>query len=149
MKFRISREKPIRWPNKCVWCRNNPIMRYPLVRKVEVEYPVCRKHFFWSMGIKIGYLVSYVGIVLSLILINPLFIYLFLFSTFLMSIGFIILLLSTGMFFLSIVLDPVRIRKVRKDFYTMIIRNEEYAREFAMLNSLNPKPGVFGDAGGG
>jgi hypothetical protein len=113
-------------------------MRYPLVRKVEVEYPVCRKHFFWSMGIKIGYLVSYVGIVLSLILINPLFIYLFLFSTILISIGFIILLLSTGMFLLSIVLDPVRIRKVRKDFYTMIIRNEEYAREFAMLNSLNP-----------
>ena len=138
MKFRISREKSIRWPNNCVWCGNNPIMRYPLVRKVEVEYPVCRKHFFWSMGIKIGYLVSYVGMVLSLILINPLFIFLFLFPAFFMSVGFLIFLLSTGVFVLSIVLDPVKIRKARKDFYTMIIRNKTYAREFAMLNSLNP-----------
>ncbi len=138
MKFRISRVEPIRWPNKCVWCGNSPIMRYPLVRKVEVEYPVCRKHFFWSMGIKIAYLLSYVGIVLSLILVNPIFIFLFLFPAFLMSIGFLILLFSTGLFVLSIVLDPVRIRKVGKDFYTMIIRNGEYARQFAMLNSLNP-----------
>lgn len=136
MTFTIRREKNISWPNKCVWCGNNPIMRYPLVRKVEVEYPVCRKHFFWSMGIKIGYLVSYVGIVLSLILINPLLM-VFLPVVF-MPVGFLILLLSTGVFLLSIVLDPVRIRKVRKDFCTMIIRNEEYAREFAILNSLNP-----------
>jgi hypothetical protein len=138
MKFRISREKPIRWPHNCVWCGNNPIMRYPLVRKVGGGYPVCRKHFFWSMGIKVGYLVSYVGIVFSLILINPLFIFLFLLSAFAMTIWFLILLLSTGVLLLSIVLDPVRIRKVRKDFYTMIIRNGDYGRKFSMLNSLNP-----------
>ena len=138
MKFRISSEKPIRWPKNCVWCGNNPIMRYPLVRKVEVEYPVCRKHFFWSMGIKIGYLVSYVGIVISLILINPLFSVLFFLSAFVMTIGFLILLLSAGVFVLSIVLDPVRVRKVRKDFYTMKIRNEDYARAFVMLNNLSP-----------
>lgn len=81
MEFRISREVPIRWPDKCVWCGNSPIMRYPVSGKgflgikwkfevfgrgsgykfeyarVDFEYPVCRKHFFWSMGGQIALLV--------------------------------------------------------------------------------------------
>jgi len=38
---------------------------------------------------------------------------------------------------LSIIFRPVKIR-VSGDFYTMKIRNDDYAREFAMLNNLSP-----------
>jgi hypothetical protein len=38
---------------------------------------------------------------------------------------------------LSFKLRPVKIR-VRGDLYTMRIRNDDYGREFAMLNNLNP-----------
>jgi hypothetical protein len=85
MKFRISRKKTIKRPNKCVCCGDKPIMKYPAVgkgilvpryiafsvdeyehEKVVVEYPVCRKHYFWSLGINVAYLVFWGGMAFSL-----------------------------------------------------------------------------------
>lgn len=53
-------------------------------------------------------------------------------------IGLLLCSLFAVMFTLTIVLQPVRAKQVRTHSYTMIIRNADYAREFAMLNSLNP-----------
>jgi hypothetical protein len=156
MEFRISRETPIRWPDKCVWCGNSPIMRYPVVgkgllgmnfrvfgrgyefkyAKVEVEYPVCRKHFFWSMGGQIALLVFWGGMVLGLI--ASIYLALIFAELFIFYIGLLLCLLFVTMFILTIVLQPVRAKRVRTHSYTMVIRSEAYAREFGMLNSLTP-----------
>jgi hypothetical protein len=55
-----------------------------------------------------------------------------------MLLGLLLPLAFVAMLILAILLQPVRIRWVRRDFYTMIIRNDDYAREFAMLNGLSP-----------
>ena len=152
MKFRVSREKNISWPNKCIWCGGKPKINYPVVgkgylvpryrlfdvneyelEKVVVEYPVCRKHYFWSLGMDMGYLVVFCGMVLSLLMI-PLIPLLF----GVITIYFLLFSLLAPMLILSNLLKPVRLRWVRRNFYTMIIRNGDYAREFSMLNSLNP-----------
>jgi hypothetical protein len=160
MEFRISRETPIRWPDKCVWCTDSPIMRYPAVGKgflgikwkfevfgrgsgyrfeyarVDFEYPVCRKHFFWSMGGQIVLLVFWGGMVLGLIL--SIYLALYFAELFIYHIGVLLCLVFAAMFILTILLQPVRANRVRTHSYTMVIRNEMYAREFAMINSLNP-----------
>jgi hypothetical protein len=156
MEFGITRETPIRWPDKCVWCGNSPIMRYPAVgkrllgmnfrvfgrgyeskyAKVEVEYPVCREHFFWSIGRQIALLVFWGGMVLGLI--ASIYLALLFAELFIFYIGLLLCLLFAAMFILTIVLQPVRAKLVRTHSYTMVIRNEAYAREFGMLNSLNP-----------
>lgn len=54
------------------------------------------------------------------------------------SIEMLLLLPIFALLILVIVLQPVRVRGARKAFYTMIIRNDDYAREFWMLNNLAP-----------
>ena len=158
MKFRIGRKQTLKWPNKCVCCGDRAIMRYPAVgkgilvpryisfsldepeqhkrEKVVVEYPVCRKHYFWSLKINIAFLVFFGGMVFSLFR----FLFLLQFDTLGIYIlrGLLLPLLFVVMSILAIVLQPVRIRWVRRDFYTLIIRNRDYAREFALLNNLAP-----------
>ena len=161
MKFKISREKKLSWPNKCVCCGGNPIMRYPVVgkgysgsryslvgdreyksEKIVVEYPVCRQHFFWSLGIQTAYLVLVVPIALSSIMFVGALLFGFI------SIYWVVSLIFVAMLILSNLLQPLRVKRVRRNSYIMIIRNEEYAREFSMLNSINPIGGVFGDGEG-
>lgn len=147
----------IQWPNKCVCCGDRAIVKCSAVGKgfgswytlfgvneyeeyrrerVVVEYSVCRKHFFWSLGINVACLFFYGGMFFS-------FCYLLFILTF-DTLGIYILrgLILPSSFaivlVLAIILQPVRIRWVRKDSYTMMIRNEDYAREFAMLNNLSP-----------
>jgi hypothetical protein len=88
--------------------------------KVEVEYPVCRKHGLWLVGRHIANLISLWGMILGWI------------------IHYLLGLFFAGVFFWTVRLNPVVIRRVTAHFYTLIIRNEDYAREFAMLNNLNP-----------
>ena len=104
--------------------------------RVVVEYPVCRKHYFWSLGINVAYLVFYGGMVFCLFC----FLFILQFDTLgiYMLRGLLLPLPFAVMLILAIVLQPVRIRWVRRDFYTMIIRSDDYAREFGMLNNLTP-----------
>ncbi len=105
MRFRISRVESIRFPNKCIWCGSKPILEYPsgyhIPEQKSIEYPVCKRHYFWSLRMDLAYLVVLFGI--------------------------------PG------VLQPERVRGVKgRSFYTLIIRNDDYAREFPMLNGLSP-----------
>jgi len=104
--------------------------------RVDFEYPVCRKHFFWSMGGQIALLVFWGGMVLGLIV--PTLLALRFAELFIFYIGLLLCLLFAAMFILTIVLQPVRVKWVRTHFYTMKIRNDDYAREFGMLNNLSP-----------
>lgn len=151
MKFRISKWEHINWPDKCVCCGNKPILKYPAVGKgylvrghrkyssdtyeseqVEVEYQVCRKHYYWSLGMDIAYLVVLCGIgFLLLVYVTAL-----LFGNF--SVEMLLLLPIFAVLIWVIVLQPVRVRGARSNFYTVIIRNDDYGREFAMLNGLSP-----------
>ena len=88
--------------------------------KVEIEYPVCRKHGLWLSILQIAYPISLCGVVLGLM------------------IHYILSLFFGAVFLWNLRLRLVSIRKVTKHFYTLIIRNEDYAKEFALLNSLDP-----------
>ncbi len=152
MKFRISREKTINWPNKCVCCGDKSTTRYTAVgrgyfvprfqlfgidefyfERVAVKYPVCRKHYNSCLGMQIACFGSIAGITLNFIISTiPM-----LFGVF-EGINVLLYLIFSAMFIFSKVLRPVRLRWVRRDFYTMIIRNDDYANEFAMLNGLSP-----------
>ena len=128
MEFRIGRETPIKWPDKCLWCSDIPTKKMQIRRgwiwqnKVKVEYPVCSKHFLWLKG----------KLITEFVLFATWWIYPSgkPFELFFPVMLFVI-------WILGIVFDPVRI-KVRGDSYTMIIRNDNYAREFALLNNLSP-----------
>jgi hypothetical protein len=128
MEFRIDREAPIRWPDKCVWCSDIPTKKMKTQagwiwqKRVKVEYPLCGKHYFLIKGTQI------IDWIIFLIWASPL-------SRMPYDLIFPIMLLV--IWILSIKLKPVKIR-VSGDFYTMIIRNDDYAREFAMLNDLMP-----------
>jgi hypothetical protein len=82
MIFSISRAKPITWPNKCVWCGREPTRSYTIYgigiigdeqinaewHKLEiakVKYPVCGKHWWWSMGLQTGGFVSFSGLAMK------------------------------------------------------------------------------------
>jgi hypothetical protein len=49
-----------------------------------------------------------------------------------------IFLISIITFIVSFKLQPVCIKDAGKYFTTIVIRNEQYAQEFALLNSLDP-----------
>ncbi len=137
MRFRISRVEPIRFPNKCIWCGDKPILEYPsgyhIAEQKAIEYPVCKKHYFLSLGMDLAYLVVLLGIPALL------FGYVTAFFFGFFSKEMLLLLPLFAVLVLIIVLQPVRVRGVRgRNFYTLIIRNDDYAREFGMLNGLSP-----------
>lgn len=137
MIFTISRANPIGWPNKCVWCRKECTASYTIFgigivgdeeilaewNKLEiakVSFPVCQKHWWWSVGMQTAYLVSFLGILFSWI-IHP-----------------ILLFISIGIFLMVVRLHPVRIKGVTRHFYKVVIRKDDYGRELALFNGLNP-----------
>jgi hypothetical protein len=90
--------------------------------KIKAEYPVCSKHYFWLKGKPI---IEFVLFAIWWV------------NLFGMPYDLFFPIMLFVIWILGIVFDPVGI-KVRKDFYTMNIRNDDYAREFAMLNGLSP-----------
>jgi uncharacterized membrane protein YobD (UPF0266 family) len=49
-----------------------------------------------------------------------------------------IFLISIIIFIVSFKLQPIRLKNAGKYFTTIVIRNEQYAQKFALLNSLTP-----------
>jgi len=142
MKFKINIEAQIKWPDKCVWCSDVPTKKMKIQagaiwqKKIKLEYPLCSKHYFLLKGVQIiGLFIDlsggwiFYGILILLYLVFVIshdVIYPILFLIFLVVIGI-----------LSVISKPVKMR-VSGDVYIMKIRNEDYAREFALLNTLNP-----------
>ena len=134
MKFKINRAEPISWPNKCVWCGGKPTMRYEdsakgliggglgflKYAKVTIDYPACRKHGLWLSILQTVYSISLIGVVLGL------------------AIHYTVSIFCGAVFLWNLLLRPINIRKVSQYSYTLVIRNDDYGREFALLNSLDP-----------
>ncbi len=128
MEFRIGKEAPVRWPDKCLWCSDIPAKKMGIQagwiwqKRVKIEYPLCGKHYLLIKGTQI------IDWVIFLIWVSPL-------SR--MPYELILPIMLLIIWILSIKFKPVKI-SVRGDFYSMKIRNDDYAREFAMLNGLSP-----------
>ncbi len=142
MEFISTEDKPIRepisWPNMCVWCLGVPTKTYKVkgggfVRppwsrrgRIKVEYPICGEHYFWLRGIEISFFVilgSWVLFILSWGL-HELSVWIY----------FLLTLVPSS---IRYVIEPVRIEEER-GWYSIMIRNERYAMEFARLNNLSP-----------
>lgn len=130
-------KEPISWPNMCVWCLSVPTMTYKVKgggflrtpwrkSRIEVECPICREHYFWLRGIEITFFV-----------LAGIWVIFGLFWKFHQFSEWIYLLLSLVVAFIKYLIEPVRISEER-GWYSIMIRNERYAREFALLNNLSP-----------
>ncbi len=149
MEFISCEDKPIRepisWPNMCVWCLGVPTTTYKVRGggffrppwsgrgRIKVECPICGEHYFWLRGIEISFFVI-LGSWVLLISIWGL-------HEFSIWIYFLLTLVPSS---IRYVIEPVRISEER-GWYSIMIRNETYAKEFAVLNNLNnptprPKP---------
>ena len=156
MQFKISRGESMRWPNKCVTCGGNATTSYMAYRsqiagykfklffheislnKEAISYPICQTHKYTIMIIRLLYFMSFVSIIFS-----GIYVLMFIASNSTLiplKIGLItcaIFLISIITFIVSFKLQPVRLKDAGKYFTTIVIRNEQYAQEFALLNSLD------------
>lgn len=155
-KFIVKSDHALKWPNKCVTCGATATttykaygsafaglsfkMFYHRIRywKGHISYPTCLKHKYTTMMIRLLMFISFtamiiMGIYIFLLLVLPeseisdippieYFIFLF--------------LISFVIFIASIKWQPLRLKDVGPYFITIVIRNEQYAREFSLLNKL-------------
>jgi hypothetical protein len=102
-----------------------------------LPYPVCQKHKYWAITVRTIYFLSLLGILVGG--------YIFLDMLLGMPTSFRILRFLIGYLFIvlifiqSIRLHPVRLKEFGEYCYTFLIRNEDYAREFAFINDLGAK----------
>ncbi len=144
MEFISCEDRPIRepisWPNMCVWCLGVPTMTYevrgggffraPWTRsRIKVVCPICGEHYFWLRGIEIGFFVILGGWVLFSIICEVSS----LMGGALSEWIFFPLLLAPSL--IRYLIEPVRISE-EIAWYSITIRNERYATEFAHLNNL-------------
>jgi hypothetical protein len=97
--------------------------------RIKVECPICGEHYFWLRGIEISFFV-----IIGWLLFNLMW-GLHQFSEW---IYFPLFLVPSLIRYL---IEPVRISE-EKGWYSIMIRNERYAREFAMQNNLNQQLSV-------
>ncbi len=152
MKFTFRFADPIKWPNKCICCGAAATTSYTAYgsilfgyafkifwqevkyRKMGLPYPVCQKHKYWAITVRAIYILSFLAVlfggILFLVLLSgmPTF-----FGIWEFLIGYLVFVL---IFIQSIRLHPVRLKEFGEYFYTFVIRNEDYAREFAFINDL-------------
>ena len=88
--------------------------------KVDLDYPVCKRHGLWLSVLQLAYPISIWGVFWGLM------------------IHYSLSLFFAAVFLWNLFLRPVNIMKITGHFYTMKIRNQDYAREFALLNSFDP-----------
>lgn len=150
----------MRWPNKCVTCGGNATTRYTsygsslagykfwlIYHEIEFDredifFPICQKHKYTTMIIRLFYFISFIpmigfGFVTLLFLGSSLGQS----SIFGLREGVIfcsIFLISFVVFIGCRNLQPVRLKDIGKHFFTIVVRHEQYAKEFALLNGLDP-----------
>jgi hypothetical protein len=101
-------------------------------RRVKLECPICGTHYFWLKGLEIIPFVLLGGWVL----LGPMWIF-YLFSNW---IYLPLFLVGSVLALIRYLIEPVRISE-EKGWYSITMRNEKYAREFAVQNNLdNLKP---------
>ena len=152
-KFKIDNKQKIMFPNKCIICGKFPVAEYKIsgrgvtggnffyapikYNKISYKVRVCLKHYRLIMFVRILSVISFISTVIfaapivfhSLDLIVARISLLekcYIFSGF----SLIIFIISTLIF------RPVRIKKVSKHNFTLSIRNDEYANDFSIANSM-------------
>ena len=151
-KFRISHSQSVQLPNKCILCGAHPRTEYKIsgstlsgasfyllftgvkYETMSIPAPVCLKHYYVILLMRILLAVSFVVMIPFGI---PLFISVFLheldgFPAFM----YIILFVSIAIFILSLKFQPIKLKNIGEHFFTLIIRNDEYADEFSLINNI-------------
>ena len=141
-KLKIPVNMSIQWPSKCVVCNvqtgsTGSISKRKIVGSKflfvavtaeyitrKIEYPICLKHKIARIVAKVflSFILSVFFGTGSLITYDCKFILIFLVSIITLVICF--------------KYNPIKIREVDPDYLTVIIKNDEYARELSMLNRL-------------
>ncbi len=154
-KFTIRTIDTVNWPNKCVTCGEIPTTKYKAYGsalagykfkiygqaveyfKQGISYPVCLKHKYTTMIIRLIYFASFIAMLFGGLRVfvgiipiasdMPLGVKLsdwFFFAV------------SIAAFIITIKLHPVRLKDPGIHLFTIVIRNELYAKEFSLLNNL-------------
>ncbi len=87
--------------------------------KVVVDYPTCKRHGLWLSVLQLAYPISIYGMIFAWLIHDSLWLF------------------FSAVYTLNHFLKPVSIKGITKTFYTLKIRNEDYAREFALLNNFD------------
>ena len=148
-KFTISLGTPLRWPNKCAICEENATTTYTAhggaferisymiilteikTKKPGVTYPICLKHKYITMLIRMLYFISFLAMLYSGLVALVLYTK----GPVVSSLALAIFLISAITFIASVKWQPVRLR-VGHHSLTLVIRNDQYAREFSLFNNL-------------
>ncbi len=130
--------EPITWPNMCVWCLAEPTRTYKVNQggfvlisyRHTVSCPICATHYLWLKVVGIIPFFVLVGgwVLFDKGLLTP--------RVFYLLSHLIYLALLCGSVLIRYLIEPVRISEDR-GWYSITIRNETYAREFAVLNNLD------------
>lgn len=147
--IRISTNAPYQWPSKCVICKKDTNVKNSLKFYItagfsyyliwatykytvhHIDYPVCQKHKILIKMAYFFYCLSIGGIFLSGIFIA----YFYLIG----ELNIYIILLPIILFAIAMVFRnyaPIRLKNPKPDFTTLIIKDDQYAREFSMINGL-------------
>jgi hypothetical protein len=159
-KFKFLLNAPVRWPDRCAECNKNPdecndlsggvlrskpwpdligllTLRYPL--KVVISVPLCRRHSFQMDCMQILSFCSFASMLLFAILtFAQLFDQESQSPWFYAMIYFFISIFSLIIYIFSLRRQPVRLKGVGDIFFTIVIKDEDYAKEFASINTVTP-----------
>lgn len=148
-KFKVSIDAPLEWPNKCAVCGGYATTTYEAyggafrglsfmipeadikTKELGISYPICLKHKYTTKMVRMLYFISFLAMFFSVF--TALMLYKM--ESVVSSPALAIFLISVITFIASVKWQPVRLR-LKNHFATLIIRNDQYAREFSALNSL-------------
>lgn len=158
-KFKVGVHDLLKWPNRCTLCGGNATTSYlasfytfagmefygSFAQKISyckhgISYPICTKHRYTPIIIRLFYYISIIALYIFGILT-----FAFLYPVWSKDLGFTLQggIIVCFIFLISIIafiafkkLQPVRLKNIGIHFSTIIIRNEEYGKEFALLNNL-------------
>ena len=152
-KFKIDNKQTIILPNKCIICGKFPVTGYKVsgrgvtggkflyapikYNKIELNVRTCLKHYRLIMLMRILSVISFIS---AVVFAAPIVLYsldLIVARINLIDTCYILSCFSLIIFIIStLIFRPVRIKKVSKKKYTLSIRNDEYANDFSLVNSI-------------
>lgn len=152
-KFTIANSQSIFLPKKCVLCGSSPHTEYKIYRaalsgfsflvfyakvsyrKVGISVPVCLRHYFVMLFVRALMFISCTAMIVLGILVLFSLIDSALFPG-ISAIYFILFFASVAVFITSMKWQPIRLKDIGQHSFTIYIRSDRYADEFASINQL-------------
>jgi len=152
-KFRIRHSQSVKLPNKCVFCGAQPQTEYKIhgstlssfaffvyfsrisYNKMNISIPVCLKHYFVIMLMRIFLFFSCTGMIFFGIPTVLSFFDPTIFPN-IPATYFIIFFISLIIFITSLKLQPIKLKDIGEHFFILLIRNDKYANEFSLINKI-------------